>query len=56
MSFAKRKHKCDDVLQGRLIIQDKLRIRQVVLGGFYKLALTDFWIYFEGKMLADKGA
>jgi len=24
-------------------------------GGFYKLALTDFRIYFEGKMLADKG-
>ena len=28
----------------------------VCLGGFYKLALTDFRIYFEGKMLADKGA
>ena len=28
----------------------------IPIGGFYKLALTDFRIYFEGKMLADKGA
>ena len=25
MSFANRKHKCDDVLQGRLVIQDRTK-------------------------------
>ena len=37
-------------------LMNYFKIRKFFNGGFYKLALTDFRIYFEGKMLADKGA
>jgi len=36
-------------------LMNYFKIRKFFNGGFYKLALTDFRIYFEDKMLADKG-
>jgi len=31
-------------------------VRRLFYGGFYKLALTDFRISFEGRVSADEGA